>query len=738
VLLQSSITVRGLSFVLNRTTVPTAVFPVDISEAIVEGQNRIVFSTLNVSIPIDVEVVPAADPTAALQKIVKEQKLMTHIEGDTSATEICPMTRRKIIWPGRGENCRHAQCFDLATFLAFSRTKCPVCGIPLSLDDLRYDAGYLHPERVIRDVSSGLGQAAGDLSIRSDSINQAVHKSKTKVDQFSTRPAQLEQYVHDLSSAKSRIAKAKTALETDINASLRDMKDEETNVTSVIEMMAEKQKRMAHRKSENDQFIQTQKGTIKNLEFELARVQKRSEWAEAVLQADPEHTTINRLRDDLIATVNSLDACQLSIRNTRASVFSHQQHLVDLANTFGPIRVRQNALLSRIEEGESDDSYVELQSRMKDVLNRTRAAAVAEQKLVIERNKIEKRIAEARNGIEETRAAKAEVMERLLPLRVGGSTALESIRVQAEQYQTALHRRRELFSSSNALKHNSIARELELKVERDMLTRESELIGDQMRLIEEELDRQKREIESADTWLRANIVSDDTTITPEQVTDEFILNEIIGKIKAERELAARLENDRKPDSTVDSGVGDEFKAKIDARSERISNSLRDLTAELELLRGQIQDAEDEKVRQREQHQIQRRTLIQSSLSSPKVLQICNRVSQLEGNLERRRQKCEKKRGKRDQLDSEFRQLVDRLDLPHNQVWLHSDLCDRIERSANWLLSNIKGEQKKWREATTRVGVGQALNEWDGKIVSASVNEADDLLLRASINSASPQ
>jgi len=56
---------------------------------------------------------------------------------------ICPLSLGRIAIPSRGRNCKHPQCFDLASFLSFADQTswfCPLCKNPVPWDELLIDA----------------------------------------------------------------------------------------------------------------------------------------------------------------------------------------------------------------------------------------------------------------------------------------------------------------------------------------------------------------------------------------------------------------------------------------------------------------------------------------------------------------------------------------------------------------------------------------------------------------------
>jgi hypothetical protein len=731
VALKSSVSVRGLSFTLNRSSYPIAVFPVDISDSVIQGKNRIVFCTTNVSIAIDVSIIVSPDPAVLLKKIKKEQELVPDIDTEGDATDICPITRKEIVDAGRGAECRHTQCFDLGAFLNSGRTNCPICGISLTASDLRYDRNYRRAERMLRNVSVTFDHTADDLTLRSESMSRVAQKSKPKFDQMNSRTTQLEQYAHDLSSAKTRIAKDKASLDNDIHAQSRGIDEDRRELKARIRELADKEQQGATEARSNSHYIKSYRSTITRLEAEISSLEKRSEWANSVIDDAVRNVLMNQLRDGIMECVEGIEMANTQIKETRAAVFLHQKQLIDLSEMMAPIRVRKLVLSSRCDDLQVEDVCAPHRDKLRDALNHTRTSAVSEQKLVIEKSRVEKRIRETQELVEAKRAAKAQIMESLLPLRVDNSAALDAVNLLLEQYRTALKRRQEIAASSAALKHDSISKEIELKVERDTITRDVELVNDQLRLVQDELERQQQEVSVSQAWLANNVVGEDLDITPEMVTEQFVLDEIIGQIQVQRELAVKLERDRAPQEFVSEDFADEFRAKIEARSDKIASGLAVVANQIESANNEIQKLEKAKEKAFRKLTEEQKVVVPPP-PSPRAVQFQSRLAQLENTISAQQRKCDKKRAKKERADAELGQLIEKLDLRHNLGLVRTDLCERIERSTNWLVSNIRNEQRKWSDRHARLGVTQSLNDWDGKVLNASINEADDLVVRASI------
>ena len=149
--LMSNGLVQRISFVLNSTPYPDACLPTDVTGSIVNGDNYIVFSTLNFTAPVFLQLALGMDINAMVKQIVEQREPATSVGVDLFASQVCPISKKQIEFAGRGASCKHSQCFDLCAFLENAvRTNnwmCPVCGVALTYEDLRYDAEYASVHR---------------------------------------------------------------------------------------------------------------------------------------------------------------------------------------------------------------------------------------------------------------------------------------------------------------------------------------------------------------------------------------------------------------------------------------------------------------------------------------------------------------------------------------------------------------------------------------------------------------
>ena len=142
--------VPNLSFQINQMPFANVLLPCNVSRAIANGNNLISFcpqigpcSTM-VELIVDI----TDDVNRMAQFVLDGLPKAEAVAMDPFASTICPISgANRIEVPCRGRLCKHAQCFDLKSFLRHAidtgMWNCPVCGEGLQLGDLRHDVHYL-------------------------------------------------------------------------------------------------------------------------------------------------------------------------------------------------------------------------------------------------------------------------------------------------------------------------------------------------------------------------------------------------------------------------------------------------------------------------------------------------------------------------------------------------------------------------------------------------------------------
>ena len=122
---------------------------IDITELMQDGVNHFVFNTISIQMTIvaSVQWRMSRNYDFLVNKIMTEYPPMSLPLGAQYITDRCPIGHVKIKNAGRGADCTHLQCFDLLAFLKRAKETnnwgCPVCGLTLSIANLRYDPTFL-------------------------------------------------------------------------------------------------------------------------------------------------------------------------------------------------------------------------------------------------------------------------------------------------------------------------------------------------------------------------------------------------------------------------------------------------------------------------------------------------------------------------------------------------------------------------------------------------------------------
>lgn len=138
-----------LPFILNDVPFFYAGVDIDVTDLLHDGENHMIFNTLGLECEIVTSVMWKMPDNLEnyVERIKTEFPAMEIPITAQFVSDLCPISRMQIRSPGRGSMCTHAQCFDLLSFLEKARDTgnwmCPVCGLQISLNDLRYDPSFL-------------------------------------------------------------------------------------------------------------------------------------------------------------------------------------------------------------------------------------------------------------------------------------------------------------------------------------------------------------------------------------------------------------------------------------------------------------------------------------------------------------------------------------------------------------------------------------------------------------------
>jgi chromosome segregation ATPase len=556
-------------------------------------------------------------------------------------------------------------------------------------------------------------------------MRQVVQLYKPELDRIDSRQAQLDSFANELSAVEARLALKKTAFGRQLSQDMDDHEAGEFEVQQQIRQVAERREEVKAQQIKHTELVARLKQRIAQLKAEEAQVLRRIELTDSILGADFQIEAIRQLRSDVLKTAGELEQKKDEVRDTRSRVFSLQRQLADISEAEAPLQVRQVLLRSRLEGAQFDDELLDSQNALREYFLSTKQVAVGTQQLAVEKLKLQRQLNALREQIEEARAQKAELMQSILPLRAQDDAALKAIYTQIEQYQMAAKRNQKVLDGSRTSKQHSISHELDLKMEHDQIDRELADIGSQMKSVEAELSRQEAEIDALKLWLQKNPLPSEISI--QFITEDGVLRELIEKIQIERDLEIQLS---RPVSAISPTIYDDFGAELKQKGEL---RMRKIATAIQVIRQESKEIEAQ-IGQCQEQRAQAETARPPRILSPKAKRYQSLITGLEESVDAQQRKCERKREKLSTQKGRLSKLVNQLDPGRNRDLLRCDLCERVERSANWLLPNIRRQKKAWNDAVAQSALRQIAAEWDAKIVNAALNEADDLALRAQISS----
>lgn len=144
-----------ISFALNRIPFINVKLPVDLTSAIQNGSNLISFQQINSTQPVFITICMSPSPQIdeLIDKVINEFPRAVSLNAQFNSIGVLPfpndsdpITGNQISLPCRGANCTHFQCFDLRSFIERALNEnswnCPVCGLALSYENLRYDPTF--------------------------------------------------------------------------------------------------------------------------------------------------------------------------------------------------------------------------------------------------------------------------------------------------------------------------------------------------------------------------------------------------------------------------------------------------------------------------------------------------------------------------------------------------------------------------------------------------------------------
>ncbi|OHT17158.1 MIZ zinc finger family protein [Tritrichomonas foetus] len=93
---------------------------------------------------------------AAIEEIIFRRPKADPFPTTNGVSYVCPHSSVVITCPGRGVNCKHAQCFDIRRYLMMppDPSLCPICGQVLNYIDLRFDPLFFNFKKKLENVGN--------------------------------------------------------------------------------------------------------------------------------------------------------------------------------------------------------------------------------------------------------------------------------------------------------------------------------------------------------------------------------------------------------------------------------------------------------------------------------------------------------------------------------------------------------------------------------------------------------
>ena len=372
---------------------------------------------------------------------------------------------------------------------------------------------------------------------------------------------------------------------------------------------------------------------------------------------------------------------------------------------------------------------------LKGEMQKSVVVSVNEQTLLLTKLQTQKNIKKLQKKIKDVDDREHEVMKKLLNLRAAlNDSLIQSINDQAQVYIEAITRRKRLENERQNSAHNAISKELDIQVERDNIREDRKEVMRQMEDTEKILQEKKEMILKLEKALEYN--AEIMVSGP-----EAILEDLINKIREARSESLRIEKRLNPTSSDDEDEKETFsfsefdlseikkeKIECDNRVKELQNSLHETQSLITQLIDDINNSNAESPRIPKLNTDTK--VIRPAIQSPRMTILNRRIAYTLENIEKHQRKVEKKNAKIKKRKELLNSLLTQLDLPKNRNSLKLDTLERIERSLKWLTQMTNTSLRSFRQ----IGLLtiSSLNEWDTKVLLASINEAEDLYIRYSL------
>ena len=92
------------------------------------------------------------DVNDVVKHIINNNAFSSPVDDPSPVSYICPFSFVPILCPGRGQNCKHSQCFDIIEFLIMQSSndaewKCPICNQSFNISTISFDPFFFKPRK---------------------------------------------------------------------------------------------------------------------------------------------------------------------------------------------------------------------------------------------------------------------------------------------------------------------------------------------------------------------------------------------------------------------------------------------------------------------------------------------------------------------------------------------------------------------------------------------------------------
>lgn len=500
-----------------------------------------------------------------------------------------------------------------------------------------------------------------------------------------------------------------------LKENLSKLANEESEIEKQFNLLSERFKDIKMKKEASDQNLSQLKYQLIQLEDEKKQLMKTEKWAENAFLNSVDQNSSTLARNSIFQTLAELDEIKVKSRTLRSKIFFYQKQLLKLSDKVSPINIQIYLIQAKIDyEKENKLSNQELSTKKQNTIK----AAVIRQQLEIEKMKLANQVEKMNQRIIEINEEKNQILKKLEPMRsIEKESILKSILEQVNQYEEASLRRKSYQENEVLTVHDSISKELEIKVEIDEMRNEINDVNKQKEQIKNNLAQKKIEINSLQNTL--------ATFNVEEVSKDP-LHDLIIQIKKLRDEENKIAQQVPRQFKIDHSELQKAQQDLEIQYNELKLALQQQLDFNEQMKKEILRRKNNFENKKDQN-LNNEVIIPET---PKIILLKKRIKDIENEISYSHEKTQKRILKIKKKKEKFENNYKELDLGTNQKFLKAEFAIRFERSMNWFLQTIRSQIKLWFSQS--INIPQIVNNWDSKIISAVINETEDFVLKSSI------